>query len=73
MNGINDEGVIALLGLALMTIEGREIRVPAEVLENGLPDNSGVQVFKDEMTEELIIKIQSYSGNEEDETGALAE
>lgn len=62
---MNDEGVIALLGLVLMTIEGHEVRVPAEVLERGLPDNSGVQVFKDEMTEELIIKIQKFEGKVE--------
>lgn len=73
MNGINDEGVIALLGLALMTVEGHEIRVPAEVLESGLPANSGVQVFKDELADELVIKIQSYDGDKEVEEGKETE
>jgi hypothetical protein len=78
VNGINDEGVIALLGLALMTIEGHEIVVPPEVLEAGLPANSGVQVYKDELTDELVIKIQSYGGDEpakdeDDPTGGVAE
>lgn len=57
---MNDEGVVALLGLVLTTIEGQEVRVPAEALERGLPENSGVQVFKDELTDELIIRIQKY-------------
>lgn len=57
---MNDEGVVALLGLALMTIEGNEVRVPANVLEAGLPANSGVQVFRDEMADELVIRIQHF-------------
>jgi hypothetical protein len=64
---VNDEGVVALLGLALLTIEGQEIRVPAEVLEKGLPDNSGVQVYRDELTDELVIKIQRYEEEVEPE------
>lgn len=64
---MNDEGVVALLGLALMTIEGREIRVPAGTLEAGLPENSGVQVYRDEMADELVIKIQSYDDAEDTE------
>lgn len=64
---MNDEGVVALLGLALLTIEGQEIRVPAEVLEKGLPDNSGVQVYRDELTDELVIKIQRYEEEVEPE------
>lgn len=64
---MNDEGVVALLGLALMTIDGHEIRVPAEVLEAGLPANSGVQVFRDEMADELVIRIQKYEGEKEGE------
>lgn len=59
---MNDEGVVALLGLVLLTVapENLEVRVPATVLETGLPENSGVQVFKDELTDELVIKIESY-------------
>lgn len=62
---MNDEGVVALLGLALMTIEGREIRVPAEILERGLPADSGVQVFRDEMADELVIRIEKYEEKKE--------
>ena len=69
---MNDEGVVALLGLVLMTIEGREVRVSADVLEAGLPANSGVQVFKDEMTDELVIKIQEF-GSEEEKEGMEAD
>lgn len=54
---MQEEGVVALLGLVLMTTEDREIRVPAEVLEAGLPPNSSVEVFKDELTDELIVRI----------------
>lgn len=61
---MNDEGVVALLGLALMTVEGQEIRVPAEILERGLPENSGVQVFKDEIADELVIRIEEYATKE---------
>jgi hypothetical protein len=76
---MNDEGVVALLGLVLLTVDGHEVRVPADVLESGLPDNSGVQVFRDELADELVIRIQEYGSVEEqevmedDETGALAE
>lgn len=62
---MNDEGVVALLGLVLTTIEGQEVRVPAEALERGLPENSGVQVFKDELTDELVIRIQKYEESKE--------
>lgn len=65
---MNDEGVVALLGLVLLTIEGNEVRISAETLEKGLPSNSGVQVFRDEMADELVIKIQSFEDKNEDTT-----
>lgn len=61
---MNDEGVTAILGLVLLTQEGQEVRVPAETLEAGLPANSGVQVFKDELTDELVIRIQKFAEEE---------
>ena len=60
---MNDEGVVALLGLVLMTIENNEVRVSAEVVEQGLPENSGVQVFRDEIADELVIRIEKYEYN----------
>lgn len=66
---MNDEGVVALLGLVLMTIEGNEVRIKPTTLEKGLPENSGVQVYKDELTEELVIKIQKFDDKEEDQDG----
>lgn len=61
---MNDEGVVALLGLVLMTVEGNEVRVPAETIEAGLPENSGVQVYRDEMADELVIKIERHDAKE---------
>lgn len=61
---MNDEGVVALLGLVLMTIENNEVRVSAEVVEQGLPENSGVQVFRDEIADELVIRIEKYEDKE---------
>lgn len=61
---MKDEGVTALLGLVLMTTENREVRVPPEILEEGLPSSSGVQVYKDELTDELVVKIQSHETKE---------
>ena len=63
MSGINEEGVTAVLGLVLLTQPGNEVRVPIETIEKGLPANSGVQVFQDQETEELVVRIAS---NDED-------
>lgn len=57
---MNDEGVVALLGLVLTTFEGNEVRIPNEQVAAGLPENSGVQVFTDEISEELVIRIEEY-------------
>jgi hypothetical protein len=56
---MKDEGVAAILGLVLLTHDG-EVRVPAEVVENGLPDNSGVRIYTDDITEELVVQIAKY-------------
>lgn len=61
---MNDQGVVALLGLVLLQIEGYEVRVPADEVETALPENSGVQVFMDDEAKELVIRIAK---NEEPE------
>lgn len=60
MSDINDEGVTAVLGLVLLTQPNHEVRVPLETIADGLPANSGVQVFQDLDSEELVVRIQSY-------------
>lgn len=60
MNDINDEGVTAILGLVLMTHPDREVRIPIDLIESGLPANSGVQVFQDHATEELVVRVQEF-------------
>lgn len=60
---MNGEGVTAILGLVLLT-QGGEVRVPLEVVEAGLPENSGVQVYQDELTDELVVRIASYEDEE---------
>lgn len=61
---VNDEGVTALLGLVLLTQEDFEVRISDEQLEAGLPANSGVQVYRDENTNELVIRIQEYGSGQ---------
>lgn len=61
---MNEEGVTAVLGLVLLTQPDHEVRVPIEIIENGLPADSGVQVYQDQETDELVIKIQSYDTKE---------
>jgi hypothetical protein len=61
---VNEEGVTAVLGLVLLTQPDHEVRVPIEIIENGLPADSGVQVYQDQETDELVIKIQSYDTKE---------
>lgn len=57
---MNDEGVTAILGLVLLMQPDQTVRIPNELLVKGLPDNSGVQVYQDRMTDELVVRIQSY-------------
>lgn len=63
---MKDEGVAAILGLVLLTHENNEVRIPAEAVVRGLPDNSGVQVYQDPVTDELVIRVIDYE--EETET-----
>lgn len=60
MSDINDEGVTAILGLVLLTQPDHEVRVPLETIAAGLPSNSGVQVYQDLETEELVVRVQKY-------------
>lgn len=60
MNDINDEGVTAVLGLVLLTQPKHEVRVPIETIAKGLPANSGVQVYQDLASDELVVRIASY-------------
>ncbi len=60
MSDINEEGVTAVLGLVLLTQPGHEVRVPIEIIEKGLPANSGVQVYQDLASDELVVRIQGY-------------
>ena len=59
MSDINEEGVTAILGLVLATQPNSEVRVPLATIEKGLPSNSGVQVFQDLKTDELVVRIAS--------------
>jgi len=63
---MKDEGVAAILGFVLLANDG-EVRVPAETVEAGLPDNSGVRVFTDALTEELVVQIHTKDEEVEDE------
>lgn len=65
---MNDEGVAAILGLVLLA-NGGEVRISQKQLEDGLPENSGVRVFTDELTQELVVQIQEF----DNEDGAYAE
>lgn len=60
MSDINEEGVTAVLGLVLLTQPNYEVRVPEDTIAGGLPSNSGVQVFQDQETGELVVRIASY-------------
>lgn len=54
---MNDEGVVAILGLVLMTQPDQTVRVPRELIENGLPADSSVRVYEDIAADELVISI----------------
>lgn len=66
MSDINDEGITAVLGLVLLVQPNREVRVPENVIAGGLPSNSGVQVYQDQKTGELVVSIQSYNEQEDE-------
>lgn len=57
MSDVNDEGIAAVLGLVLLTQPDTEVRVPIEIIEKGLPANSGIQVYQDQVTDELVVRI----------------
>lgn len=59
---MNEEGIAAIMGLVLMTQPDHTVRIPFAVAEAGLPANSGVRIYQDDDTEELIVTI---SGREE--------
>lgn len=63
---MNDEGVTAILGLVLVAVGG-EIRVPVEVLQNGLPQGYGVRVTQDPSTDELVVSLASHEAPPHDE------
>lgn len=54
---INDEGVVALIGLILLTLPSEEVRIPDEFVARGLPDGGAVRVYHDDFTDELVISI----------------
>lgn len=55
------ESLAAILGFILLQNDG-EIRIPAEALEEGLPEDSGVGVRFDEETDELVVHIAKRNG-----------
>lgn len=59
MSDIQDEGITALLGLVLLQQDDWEVRISDEKVMHGLPENSGVQVYHDDASEELVIRIAS--------------
>lgn len=54
---VEEGGVTAILGLVLLQQPGYEVRIPVEEIEKGLPEKSGVQVYQDPETEELVVRI----------------
>lgn len=64
MSDINDEGITAVLGLVLMVQPNQEVRIPEDTIAGGLPSNSGVQVYQDQDTGELVVRIQAYDEQE---------
>lgn len=55
MTGLNDEGLAAILGLVIKTVG--EVTITRESVEEGLPENSGVRVEFDALTDSLAVKI----------------
>jgi hypothetical protein len=52
---LGDEGVAALLGFAVVQAGG-EIRIPLELVQDGLPEGRVRATFNNE-TDEMILKI----------------
>lgn len=65
---MNDEGVAAVLGLVVVDAGG-EIRIPYEAVEKGLPAESAVRVYRDEQSNELVVKIAGVEEQKEVEDG----
>lgn len=65
MSEINEGGITAVLGLVLLTQPGNEVRVPLETIEGGLPSDSGVQVYQDPLTDELVVRIARHDEPQE--------
>ena len=61
---MNDEGVIALLGMVLLQQPNQEVRVPYAQVVAGLPSDSAVKVFHHEATNELVIRIAKVKEEE---------
>ncbi len=55
---INDEGIVALIGLILLTLPNEQVRISDEIVTRGLPDGGAVRVYHDDFTDELVISIQ---------------
>lgn len=55
---MNDEQITAILGLALLTQPNHTIEVPMELVANGLPENSGVRVIRDNERDVIRIFIE---------------
>lgn len=62
---MDEEQIAAILGMVLMTQPNREVRIPFEQVQNGLPANSGVKVEPDEERFELVVRIASFDEEEE--------
>lgn len=54
---MQEESLAAVLGLVLMTQPNNEVRIPLDVIEKGLPQDSGVKIFQSPVTEELVVQI----------------
>lgn len=51
------EQIAAVLGLVLLTHPNHEVRIPYELVAEGLPENSGVQIEQDVERDELVVRI----------------
>jgi hypothetical protein len=61
---IAEGGITAILGLVLLQQTAYEVRIPIEEVEKGLPEDSGVQVYQDPDTDELVVRIASNKPRE---------
>lgn len=61
---LDDQSIAALAGLMVLVSENQEVRIPAALVEEGLPADGRLRVQFDAEADELVIDIVGRPGRE---------